>query len=192
MYIFFDTETTGLPQNYNAPLSDLNNWPRMVQLAWVSYNENFELTDEKMFIIQPEGYEIPVDVSKIHGITTERAKKEGLDLEFVLNEFRTAMSKAKYLVAHNITFDEKIVGAEFLRKQIKSLPNKLSRFDTMVIGTDVCKIPGKKGYKWPNLNELHKTLFHKEFDGAHDALVDVKACANCFWEMKRLGFIRIN
>jgi len=30
MYLFFDTETTGLPRNWKAPVTDLDNWPRMV------------------------------------------------------------------------------------------------------------------------------------------------------------------
>ena len=40
MYLFFDTETTGLPKNYKAPASDLNNWPRLVQLAYHLYDND--------------------------------------------------------------------------------------------------------------------------------------------------------
>ena len=38
MYLFFDTETTGLPKNWKAPITDLENWPRLVQLAWLVYD----------------------------------------------------------------------------------------------------------------------------------------------------------
>jgi hypothetical protein len=35
MYLFFDTETTGLPKSWKAPVTDVNNWPRLVQLAFL-------------------------------------------------------------------------------------------------------------------------------------------------------------
>ena len=35
MYLFFDTETTGIPRNYKAPASDFKNWPCLVQIAWL-------------------------------------------------------------------------------------------------------------------------------------------------------------
>ncbi len=189
MYLFFDTETTGLPKNYKAPASDTKNWPRMVQIAWMQYDEAGKLLDSKMFIVKPEGYTIPKDASDVHGITTERAIEEGADLTSVLNEFREAMIDSTALVAHNIGFDEKIVAAEFIRKKIERISNKLSRIDTMAESTEYCQLPGKYGYKWPNLTELHTILFGKGFEGAHDALVDVKACADCFFELKKLGVI---
>jgi len=190
MYLFFDTETTGLPKNYKAPISDSDNWPRMVQIAWQLYSADNELVDEKMFIIKPEGYTIPKAASDVHRITTERALAEGEDLTEVLNTFRDAMLESQVLVAHNISFDERIVGAEFLRKEITGLTRKLKRVDTMKESTNFCKLPGKYGnYKWPNLTELHKKLFGKGFSGAHDALADVKACADAFFELKRLGVI---
>ena len=189
MYLFFDTETTGLPKNYKAPASDTDNWPRMIQIAWQIYNDKNELTDSQMYIIKPEGFSIPKEASDVHGITTEKAIAEGVDLEETLNKFREAMISSEHLVAHNISFDEKIVGAEFIRKKIARLPKKLGRIDTMKEATDYCKIPGKQGYKWPNLTELHTQLFGKGFDGAHDALADVKACADSFFELRKLGVL---
>jgi len=189
MYLFFDTETTGLPKNYKAPATDTDNWPRMIQIAWQVYNSDNKLIDSQVYIIKPEDFEIPKEASDIHGITTEIAQTKGVDLTETLNKFREAMIESQYLVAHNISFDEKIVGAEFIRKKIARLPNKLGRIDTMVEATDYCKIPGKYGFKWPNLTELHKKLFGKGFDGAHDALADVIACADCFFELKKRGVI---
>ncbi len=125
MYLFFDTETTGLPQNYKAPATDLDNWPRMVQIAWQHYTKDGRLLDSKVYIIKPEGYKIPKEASDVHGITTEKAINEGFDLCWILNEFREMMLKSDTLVAHNISFDEKILAAEFIRKKIKSLPKKL-------------------------------------------------------------------
>ena len=190
MYLFFDTETTGLPKNYKAPASDTDNWPRMIQIAWQIYNNENKLTSSEVFIIKPEGFEIPVEASNVHGITTDKAIAEGQDLTEILNKFREAMMTSEYLVAHNISFDEKIVGAEFIRKKIARLPKKLGRIDTMKEATNYCQIPGKYGYKWPNLTELHKKLFGKGFEGAHDALADVIACADSFFELKKIGVIK--
>lgn len=74
MYLFFDTETTGLPKNWKAPVTDLNNWPRLVQLAYDSNGNKISGGD---FIIKPEGFSIPTESSRIHGISTERALRAG-------------------------------------------------------------------------------------------------------------------
>ncbi|OIO04951.1 MAG: 3'-5' exonuclease [Elusimicrobia bacterium CG_4_10_14_0_2_um_filter_56_8] len=189
MYLFFDTETTGLPRNWKAPVTDLNNWPRMIQLAYFTTDNEGKNTGGGNFIIKPEGFTIPEDASKIHGITTERALADGKDLLPVLWGFQAAIDQADFLVAHNMSFDEKIIGAEFLRSGMPdSLPGK-KRICTMHSATDFCAIPGPYGNKWPKLAELHQKLFKKDFKEAHNAAADVLATMNCFWELKRLGII---
>ena len=185
MYLFFDTETTGLPKNYKAPVTDTNNWPRLVQIAWELYDEDEKLLESKMYIVKPVEFEIPTVASKIHNVTHKRAMEEGKDLIFVLNEFRNTMLKAKYLIAHNISFDEKIIGCEFIRMKMEKLPFKLIKIDTMKTTVKFCQLPAKWGFKWPKLNELHEKLFDVGFDGAHDALVDVKALAKCYFELTK-------
>lgn len=66
------------------------------------------------------------------------------------------------------------------------------RICTMLESVYHCKIPFgyKKGYKWPKLTELYKTLFNEEFEGAHGALADIEATAKCFFELKKLGVIK--
>ena len=81
MYLIFDTETTGLPQNYKAPLTDFDNWPRLVQIAWQLHEPNGKLVAAKNLIVKPEGFTIPYNSAQIHGITTERALAEGHDLK---------------------------------------------------------------------------------------------------------------
>jgi len=187
MYLFFDTETTGLPKNWSAPITDIDNWPRLVQLAWLLYDSKNQEIKSANRIIIPEGFTIPTEASNVHGISTERARKEGIDLTDALNEFSSALVEANFLIAHNISFDEKIAGAEFIRKNITSRLDNIPKICTMKTTTNICKIPGRYGYKWPNLTELHNHLFNKGFDGAHDALADVKACADCFFELKKAG-----
>ena len=187
MYLFFDTETTGLPKNWKAPVTDLNNWPRLVQLAWILYDSRDQEVKRANGIIIPEGFTILTEASDVHGITTQKALDEGIDLNLALSEFASAMNEAEYLIAHNISFDEMIVGAEFLRKEIENNLGAIPKICTMKTTTNVCKIPGRYGFKWPNLTELHQYLFNKGFEDAHDALADVKACADCFFELKKSG-----
>jgi DNA polymerase III subunit alpha len=183
MYIIFDTETTGLPRDYNAPVSKLDNWPRLVQLAWQLHDSKGKLIAHNNLIVKPEGFDIPYNAEKIHGISTARAKKEGLDLGEVLKAFEEDFKKAKYLVGHNVDFDIKVTGAEFLRKSFSNDFLKKATLDTKDISTEFCAIPGGKGgkYKWPTLTELHQKLFGERFDDAHDAAYDVHATARCFF-----------
>ena len=189
MYLFFDTETTGLPKSWKAPVTNLSNWPRLVQLAYLFYDDSGNEISSGNFIIKPEGFTIPANVSKIHRITTEKAMMEGQQIVFVLQQFDKLIQQADYLVAHNMSFDEKIVGAEFLRN---GMPNSLSdkrKICTMERTTNFCAINGPYGYKWPTLSELHYKLFRTGIEEAHDAAVDIKATAKCFWELKRMGKI---
>lgn len=189
MYLFFDTETTGLPGNWKAPVTDLNNWPRLVQLAYLYYDKNGNKISHGDFIIKPEGFTIPPDASRIHGISTEKALEEGKALLTVLQEFQALVSETEYLVAHNISFDEKIIGAEFLRNRMPDILASKRKICTMQGTTNFCKIDGPYGYKWPKLSELHYKLFKTGFEEAHNAAVDISATAKCFWELKRIGKI---
>jgi DNA polymerase III subunit epsilon len=191
MITIFDTETTGLPKNYKAPVTDLENWPRMIQLAWAVYDNSGKLINQNEYIIKPVGFTIPKAASDVHGISTEKAIKEGVDLSDVLTIFAKVLKETEYLVAHNISFDEKIAGAEFIRNKINNNIDTVKKICTKESTTDFCKIPGQYGYKWPSLAELYNILFNQGFDGAHDALVDVRACARCFFELKKLGVIKL-
>jgi DNA polymerase III subunit epsilon len=188
-YLFFDTETTGLPLNWKAPVTDLNNWPRLVQLAYLYFDSNGNKISGGNFIIKPEGFTIPPDVVRIHGISNERANKEGIPLETVLQDFQSMISQAGVLVAHNMKFDEKIVGAEFLRAGMQNLIPSKRKICTMESSSNFCAIKGPYGYKWPKLSELHYKLFRTGFEEAHNAAVDITATAKCFWELKRIGRI---
>lgn len=191
MYLIFDTETTGLPQNFNAPLSDSDNWPRMVQIAWQLHDENGELIENQDYIIKPEGYDIPFNATRIHGISTKMAQEQGRDLQEVLEEFTEVLKKTKVAAGHNIDFDYKIVGAELFRKGIENTLEKTPSADTMELGTDFCQLSGGKNgrYKSPKLEELYEKLYGKKFDEAHNAAADVNATAQVFFEMMRIGII---
>src|SRR5689334_10671599 len=148
MYLIFDTETTGVPHNKTAPLSDLENWPRLVQLAWQLHDKTGKLLSIQSFIIKPDGFDIPFKAEQVHGISTARATREGHDINLVLKEFQNDMARAELLVGHNIEFDINIIGAEFLRKSIE--PKKLletAKIDTGIVSVDYCQLAGGIGGK---------------------------------------------
>lgn len=191
MYLFFDTETTGLPKNYQAPLDDFLNWPRIVQIAWSLYDGEGNHWESHNYIIKPAGFVIPPEATKIHRISQERALAEGQELRLALEHFSRDVASASYLVAHNIDFDEKIVGAELLREKLGNNVTPAAKICTMKTTVEFCKIPnGRGGYKWPNLTELYRYLFQENFPDAHDAVFDVAACAKCFFELKRRGWYK--
>ena len=191
MYLVFDTETTGLPNNFNAPVSDSNNWPRMVQIAWQLHDENGHLLENQDYIIKPDGFDIPFNASRIHGITTKLANEEGRDLTEVLLEFNEVLKKAQFGVGQNVEFDYKIVGAEFFRLQIENTLDSMPQADTMIFGTEFTAIPsGKEGkYKSPKLEEIYQKLYGHKFEEAHNAAADVNATAQVFFELLRRGII---
>ncbi len=191
MYLFFDTETTGLPKNWNAPVTYLNNWPRLVQLAYLLYDNSGNRIREGNFIIKPEGFVIPAESSDIHGVTTKKANSEGTNLLEVLHEFWQNLNQSEILIAHNISFDEKIIGAEFLRKELPDITQTKQKICTMIGTTDFCAIDNGYGhYKWPKLSELHLKLFNEEFEDAHNASTDIAITAKCFWRLKELGLFK--
>ena len=159
----------------------------MVQLAWLLCDEAGNELAHASRIIRPEGYTIPHEASRVHGITTERALAEGIPLADAVDEALPQIDKAACAVAHNISFDEKIFGAECLRLSRPYPFLKKPLRCTMKEATDFCKIPGMYGYKYPNLTELHRRLFKKSFDDAHDALADVRACKAAYFELRSLG-----
>ena len=192
MYLVFDTETTGLPKKWNAPLSDLDNWPRCVQLAWQLHDSKGILISSHSYLIKPDNYNIPYESEKIHGISTALATNIGYDLVSVLNKFIKDLSLAGFIIGHNVKFDLNIIGAELLR--VSSDVNLLEKdiLDTCTeLTANVCKIPGGRGgkFKFPTLIELYSFLFNDNFSEAHNASADVEATARAFFELVRIGII---
>lgn len=189
-YLIFDTETVGTPRDYKTGPSADDNWPKMVQLAWSLQRDGKEISRGN-FIIKPEGFEIPEEAAKIHGITTERALAEGFELIEVLRHFYTALRFCDAVVCHNTGFDLNVVGSEFLRVGKENFLKYKKSIDTMKPLCEFVGIPNKwnNGFKWPSLQELHNKLFECGFEDAHDANVDIAATARCFWELKNRGLI---
>ena len=193
MILFFDTETTGVPKNYKAPVTDLENWPRLVQLGYIVYDvlDGGEVEEyvSAEWIVRPDGFVISPEVSKIHGVTQEKALTDGESLAEALNDFVTWADICDTLVGHNISFDLNIMGAELIRAGMSDPFVGKAQYDTMQKSVDFCRLPGGFGgkYKWPKLKELYKILFNEELAQTHTALDDIRQTAKCYFELQRRG-----
>jgi len=188
MYLIFDTETTGLPKRWDAPITDADNWPRCIQIAWQLHDDMGNCIEHQDYLIQPEGFNIPYDAEKIHGISTELAQEQGEPLTDVLLKFNEALAKTKFVVGQNVKFDLNIMGAEFVRENIVNPLQELPVLDTCTEHTaSLCQLPGGRygKFKLPTLTELHQFLFNKPFAEAHNATADVEATTRCFLELIR-------
>jgi len=188
MYLIFDTETTGLPKNWKAPITDIDNWPRCIQIAWQLHDDLGELIEHQDYLIKPDGFNIPYDAEQIHGISTALAQEMGKSLEEVLKLFNEALGKTSFVVGQNVGFDLNIMGCEFHRKNIETKLNDLPKLDTCTETTaKLCQLPGGRGgkFKLPTLTELHQHLFNTPFVEAHNATADVEATARCLFELIR-------
>lgn len=193
MILVFDTETNGLPKNWKAPVTDLDNWPRIIQLAFATFSDEGEFIDSYCELIVPDGWEVPTDKFWVdNGYSQDSSIMFGVPIQEAMTALLVSMQSCSTIVAHNMSFDEKIVGAEMIRLGLKS-ENKPAKVCTKESSTEYCAIPNQNGFnsfKWPKLEELHNKLFGEGFEGAHDALNDVMACAKCFFELKKLEIIK--
>jgi len=186
MYLIFDTETTGLPKRWDAPVTDTDNWPRCIQIAWQLHDDMGRLVEHQNYIVKPEGFNIPYDAERVHGICTELAIEQGVPLAEVLEKFNTALSRSKFIVGQNVGFDVNIMGCEFHRSGFETNLGNMKVLDTCTeITAEMLKLPGGRGgkFKLPTLTELHEYLFGEPFAEAHNATADVEATTRCFLEL---------
>ena len=189
-FVFFDTETTGFVPDY-TDVKDFEEFPFPVQLAWSVFDIEGRLIKQRDFILlQPT--EIPQDAAKIHRITTEKMKEKGVDPIPVYEEFVSELKSAKYLIAHNLEYDDKVMKAEFYRKGLKLSLLSKKRICTMKKFKKFCGIPfpSGTGTKFPKLSEFAVCAFNSNLDptrfsikSGHNASVDVHVTAKCFFEM---------
>jgi len=188
--LFIDVETTGLPINNNDSFENLNNWPYIVQIGFILYDDNFGKLSERGIILKPEGYKIPYESTEIHLISHNYAFSNGENRAEVLSFMDEILNNVDIVVGHNVEFDLNILKCEIIR--IKGKDKVLFRkkepkiIDTMKIGVDICRIwSGNYGekYKWPTLDQLYTKLFNKSFIGQHNAKNDVKATYECYFEI---------
>ena len=188
--LFYDTETTGMA-NWNADYKDASQ-PKLVQLAAILRDDDGVERGSINLIVQPNGWDIPDAAARVHRITTKTADLCGGGLDNAVHIFSDFVDIADEIVAHNAPFDQLIMqhaahmvaleGDLFAKKKITC---------TMRPATGILRIPqrGGKGLKWPKLEECYQYFFNEKLEGAHDALVDVRACARVYDELKKMEVI---
>lgn len=192
-YLVLDIESTGLVPKGADYKTDFESFPNIVQLAWYFNGEYYD------YIIKPEGWTIPEEAAKIHGITTEIALENGIEMATVLDKFIDDCYEAEKLIGFNIYFDTSTIKANIRREFglfdpiISASDNALDkskRIDTMMktIKFVGAKQEGKNTPKFPSLEDLYTKLFGETFN-AHNALDDVKATKRCYDELVKLKII---
>jgi|DEB0MinimDraft_4_1074332.scaffolds.fasta_scaffold60583_1 DNA polymerase III epsilon subunit-like protein len=183
--MFLDTETNGLPEVkswgvYYEPmfLSYYDN-SRMIELAYIIYNDDKTIFKSVNYIIRPDGFVI--NNSQFHGITTDDAKQFGVDIQDVFEEFESDLKDINVIVGHNINFDLHIILSECYRSNNIDIVSKIKKI------TKICTMEKGKMYmsvrKFPKLTELYQYLFNKPIDQQHRALSDTRICADCYYKM---------
>lgn len=179
MILAFDTETTG-KANFKLPVSDPNQ-PRIIQLGAILYDDEWKVRAEVNLIAK--GIPIPEEAAAVHGITTEIAQQCGVSPFILLDTFKELSEHATVVVAHNFAFDRFMLAIEIARQTdcIGTFGHLQDiSFCTMLAMTNICKIPGPYGNKWPKLQEAYQHAYGQPFEGAHDAMADVRACASVY------------
>ena len=184
MYLFFDTETNGLPNFTRSPLDASQ--PRVTQIAALLLDKDKNIRGELNFLLRlPEGAEIPSKITELTGITEEMCDEYGLDTVTAFDAFTSFVQSAEFIIAHNIKFDRFLLDAV-----LRHFPEKTYQC-TMEMALPIVKLPptdkmraaGRFGYKQPKLQEAYKHFFGTEFQKAHDAMADVKACAEVYFKL---------
>ena len=176
--IYFDTETTGIPSDYMAHPKE---WPRIVQIAWLVANSEGRIFERASMMVKPEGFEIPSQSTKVHGITTEKAIAEGKDLKEVMTYFGKAWRSAELMCCHNVSYDLPIVMGESYRLWGKMPFSQKKHICTMRQTGKIVKAPNKNGNgikNWPSLADLC-AFCGVVNNKAHDAMGDVLATFEC-------------
>ena len=190
-FLTFDTETTGLPRDRHGKINDSSNWPYIVQLSWILYDDETNRVFKSNDIIKiDDTVEISQESINVHGITRKRCIEEGISIKSAISKFQKAMADAHVIIAHNIEFDKKLMMAECARNKMRhEFYNSKGYYCTMKNSVKLCKIEaisqktGEKYFRYPRLSYLHEFLFNTSPKGTHDALVDILICFRCYYKM---------
>jgi len=159
-YLIFDIETTGLPKYKNGTPDGSDNWPYVVQIAWLLFDKEGYLIESNTHILKQQK-PIPIEAIRIHRISNSKTEALGKEPKEVYFEFENAIKMSKYMVAHNVDFDWRITESDMIRNGFERIIVNKRKICTMLYGTNFCKITGYSGrdYKWPSLEELYFIVF---------------------------------
>lgn len=179
--LFLDTETSGLPEKWDKKYNNTQNWPRVLQVAWIIYDSDFnEITRTNKYIYEPFIF-INRESEKIHGITPQFLRENGVNKKDVLHKLAYDLKKYNPLiVGHFLSFDLQVLAAEFVRTKLNMPFNHLIYFCTLWHSKKYVRNPHRVHL---NLSLLHEMLFSTIPQSLHNAVTDAEITAKCYFEM---------
>ena|ERR1700722_1368500 len=198
MILFYDTETTGLP-DFKARSADPLQ-PHMVQIALLFTDDDGTELELQTALIRPDDWQVPEEgPAAVHGISHARCMEEGIPESAAANMFLLAQARCNLRVAHNESFDRRILRiamtrAGIERDVIEATENR-SSFDTCRAAQPIVNLPptsamvakGMTSAKPPKLTECISFFFQDSIEGAHDAVWDARACARIYFHLQSLN-----
>lgn len=192
--LFFDTETTGLNKPKLAPTHP--DQPMPVQLGMKLDASNRAEVGAVNFLIKTHGlWTIHPKAEEVHGITADLAEKFGTELITAYEFWLDYVAAADLLVAHNAAYDITVMRrcAKVYAEQTDT--DYADPFEgkkvicTMLAAMNIVKAKPKRNgqWKWPKLEECMQFFFGETIEGAHDALVDVRATSRVFYHLVDTG-----
>ena len=193
--LVFDTETTGLPTERNASYMETEKWPHIVQISFILYDtdKGSILVAHDHIIQLPDDVIISAESERIHGISHSRCRRQGVPISVALKEFGECQLKADRLVAHNMSFDKRVILAACRREGVHqhffSSARVMPEYCTMKRTKDIPVVVASNSRgvynKFPTLTELHRHLFNGASPrGTHDAFADILICLRCYVELE--------
>jgi DNA polymerase-3 subunit epsilon len=190
---FFDTETTGLPNFKDR--SDDPKQPHIVDICVLLYTPAGELVDAFEALVKPDGWVIHDEVAAIHGITTEYALEHGMPEAAAVAGFQSVMARAGMRVAHNVSFDDRILRIALMRfagEEEADAYKLRPSYCTCQTSKNIVKCPPTakmiaagfgKQFKVPTVAEALRHFTGEELVGGHRARPDTEACARIYFAM---------
>src|SRR6056300_77751 len=192
-YIAWDTETIGLPTTRYGEKATRENIQkfdkcRMLTLAFVKYSSEGRELGSYHGTVYPDTFDVAA--THVHGITQEYARENGQPFGYLYASLKEATKDTKLLVANNSAFDENVFFSECYRRGFDTEPfDDVTFVDTLDMARSI--YPTLKNHK---LITVYDHIFGEEFDGAHDALNDARACGDVYpvmrdkkWEIRDIG-----
>lgn len=164
----FDLETTGVDRFVDVPVS----------YALVSVRSG-TIVERNVSLVDP-GREIPLGASSVHGITTERARREGIPLGIAVRHIADAVLDASLqgvpVVGMKLDYDLTMLDSCYRRETGRGLADDGFRgpvIDALVIDRHVDRY--RRGKRTLGDLCLHYGVV---IDHAHDAVADAKAAVD--------------
>jgi DNA polymerase-3 subunit epsilon len=185
--LFVDTETSGMPTNWQRPYAEPGAWPHIAQVAWLLYGPDGELVKSENHYVRPSDYDISPASGRIHGLTLAFLQEHGEPRRTVMQRLHDDLVRYRPLVVgHFLALDFHMVGVSFHRSELSNPLVGLPTFCTMRF-TERFMQPVRQQYL--RLADLYHRQFGRPMLNQHDALADAEATAQCYFEMWRKGDI---